>query len=351
MGPAMNLREVSFPGRIITENVGGNTTYGRALVDGIKTRGIRAEVIPPGSNFLHNIARENWKLIGRGPQNGSLVHFVADTGALIRSSQPVVTTVHGVASRWVEGVRGPAQEAVWRARVGRAIKCSDAIVTPSYSSAADIAHVFDVDPGTLTVIPHGIEHVSIGQSRPGISDALLAQIPTSYLLYVGNIEPRKNLLSLIRALELPNAKELPSLVIAGKPAWGFTEVMAAIERSSRVTYVGFVSDSDRAALMLNCDAFVFPSQYEGFGFPVLEALALGVPVVSSRRGSLSEVAGPAYEIVEPSASGIAEALIAAMSDSVWSREIKAQGPVWASKFTWDRSVASHLEVYERVVSS
>ncbi|MFJ6158854.1 glycosyltransferase family 4 protein [Pseudarthrobacter sp. NPDC092202] len=276
----------------------------------------------------------------------AVIHFVADTGPLLKPRAPSVVTVHGVASRWISTARNRVQESIWRARVGAAIRLSDRVITVSQSSADDIADVFDVSRDAISVIPHGIARSKFS-SGSNVSAELESMLPQEFILYLGNIEPRKNLIQLVRAVEENDA--LPILVIAGKPAWNYTESMDIISRARRTRYIGFVSDADRAALMKRCAAFVFPSLYEGFGFPVLEAMAAGAPVITTDRGSLKEVAGPARILEGTDNEAIGAGIEAALNDERWMRSAPSAGQAWAGSFSWEESVKQHINVYREVM--
>lgn len=339
---------VLFPERIIDRHVGGNTTYSRFIERGLIERGVATGRVPAGKNAAVTLFRET--LAGRqAGADGDLLHYVADTGPLLRTRRPSVVTVHGVASRWIKTVRTARQEAVWRSRVDRAITSTHAVITVSESSADDVSQVFGVDRASITVIPHGIE-VALPQTDE-MSRELRQKLPKEFLLYLGNIEPRKNLTSLVRSLEDPEVKALGlPLVIAGKPAWNAGESMRAIEESSSTIRVGFVSDDDRYHLMKTCTAFVFPSLYEGFGFPVLEAMQVGAIVITTRRGSLAEVAGPSFCIEDVTSEGIAAGVVSALSKEAADIEAaRLEGRAWANGFSWDASVEAHIDVYRSVM--
>lgn len=338
--------KILFPDRIVNRHVGGNTTYARALRDGLMNRGVEVGYIPSGRYAVTTALKET--LYGLKSGLG-ILHYSADTGPLVPTKGPSVTTVHGVASRWIDVARTPTQEWVWRRRVERAIKSTDALITVSESAADDISSTFNFDRQQITVIPHGIDATQYSQ-QASLSDETGQRIPPKYALYVGNIEPRKNLIELIRAFNRPEVRDLGMpLVIAGKPAWNFAQIMLEISRSDNVIYLGFVSDEDRIALMQQCAVFTFPSLYEGFGLPVLEAMAAGAPTVASRRGSLREVAGPAWEIEHLDAEGISSAIIAALSDGQWFHSVKNRGREWAKNFDWSDSIDMHLRVYAEVL--
>ncbi|WP_342022286.1 glycosyltransferase family 1 protein [Arthrobacter citreus] len=334
-----------MPARILDKHVGGNTTYARSLAAGLNDAGIEVGRMPAHSHPLMTMVSENFQAIKRGTK-GEVLHYVADTGPLVSCSRPSVLTLHGVASRWITTARNARQEAIWRGRVKRAVRSVDRIITVSESSADDISAVFDIDRQALSVIPHGID-VPMFSKKQEIDFDLFPKLPAAYALYVGNIEPRKNLVNLIRAFNDPRLRSTGvPLVIAGKPAWNHRETMELIESSDNVIYLGFVTDQQRVALMQNCALFIFPSLYEGFGFPVLEALAAGAVVASSDRGSLRDVAGPSLLLPGLDADGLAESIELALSDSRLREDCLRNGKRWADDFSWARSVAAHVAVYE-----
>lgn len=338
-----------MPGRILDRHVGGNTTYARTLADGLRARDVEVVSMPFSNNAIRTMLDET--RVGLERSSVDVLHYVADTGPLMSTNTPSVVTVHGVASRWISGVRGPAQEKLWRTRVSRAISSTDALITVSQSSAHDIAEIFDVSFDSIAVIPHGIDWASFESPVP-LSREVSDLIPTEFMLYVGNIEPRKNIPALVNAVASKKVRGfgLP-LVIAGKPAWNYGEAMSTIENSPDVIYLGFVSDDDRAALMQRCALFVFPSRYEGFGFPVLEAMAAGAPVLTSNCGALAEVAGPSRILKSVDTDAISSGISETLADSNWLASAALHGKEWSSSFSWAASVDAHLAVYRKVLEN
>jgi len=336
--------KIYFPNRVVAQPTGGNSTYAHELRRGLQALGVQVGVIPGrAGSALSPMTESVFGLLPLGAD--SVLHYSADTGPLVRSMVPSVVTVHGVASRWIDVARTPGQESRWRFRVSRALASVDRVITVSESSANDVASVFNVERGRITVIPHGVDHEKLGKPTR-ISDAIARLLPSRFVLYLGNIEPRKNLVELVRAFQVPEIRRSGvKLVIAGRRAWNFNESMDAILASDQVSYLDYVSDSDRVALMQSAELFVFPSLYEGFGMPVLEALAAGTPVVSSDRGALAEISGPAKVISDLTGSGIAAAILDGLSDSNWRSEIRVTGPEWARRFSWSTSVDAHLAEY------
>jgi glycosyltransferase involved in cell wall biosynthesis len=125
--------------------------------------------------------------------------------------------------------------------------------------------------------------------------------------------------------------------------------MEAIRNAKRTIYLGFVSDGDRAALMKSCTAFIFPSLYEGFGFPVLEAMAAGAPVITTDRGSLKEVAGPSWVLPSVDRESISHGIESALKDRTWMSTAGGRGRDWAECFSWDKSVSQHVEIYKELL--
>ncbi len=174
------------------------------------------------------------------------------------------------------------------------------------------------------------------------------------MLGVGSVEPRKNLVRTVEALALLRARGLPHhLVLAGAAYFGDGPVHSAIVRlglEDRVHVLGFVPDEDLPALYTLADAFVYPSLYEGFGIPVLEAMACGTPVAASNATAIPEVAGRAALLFDPTdVEAIAGALARLLDDDVTARRLRSDGQIQAARFSWERTARETLKVYRRVV--
>jgi alpha-1,3-rhamnosyl/mannosyltransferase len=176
-------------------------------------------------------------------------------------------------------------------------------------------------------------------------------VPDSYLLFMGTIEPRKNLLRLLHAAELAGSRIGP-LVIAGANGWGSDEVASRIhslQRAGRLTYLGYVPDEVRPALISGARAFVYPSLYEGFGLPILESMSCGVPVLASNVSSLPEVVGDAGVMVDPQdVDAIAAGMTRLWQDDALRRELAAKGLKRARSFSWERTASQTLSVYKQL---
>ncbi|MCU1396229.1 MAG: glycosyl transferase family 1 [Ilumatobacteraceae bacterium] len=282
-----------------------------------------------------------------------VVHFPSDTFLFPRIPKhiPVVSSVYGMASLSVPHVRTRMSETFWRFRVKSLTERSDVVITSSQKSADDLQE-FAATPIATRVIYLGVDHDLF---RPGEPDALLLSamaLPANFCLYVGNLDPRKNLIELIAAFETPQIRALGCpLVISGRPAWDADEILAAIARASNSIYLGRRSDEEVVSLMRASKAFVFPSLYEGFGLPVVEAMATGTPVICTSRGSLHEIASGAAQILSgPERDDIVDGLLALLPDEQKLRQFRSLGLERASRFTWEAAAASFFHVLNEVTS-
>jgi glycosyltransferase involved in cell wall biosynthesis len=210
-----------------------------------------------------------------------------------------------------------------------------------------------VDPGKLHVVP-------LASSMPtGTLDAdeVLARlkIPTPYVLFVGTLEPRKNLVRLVRAYRRVAANGFPhALVLAGPLGWHHESLMRelALRGPGDILMTGPLSDDERDAVFRAAEVFAYPSLYEGFGLPVVEAMARGVPTVVSTTSSMPEVAGDAAIGVDPrSVREIARAIESLLSDVDLADRMAARGRAQADRFSWDETARLTLEVYASVTGA
>ncbi len=241
----------------------------------------------------------------------------------------------------------------------RFLRRADAVITASESTRRDVVRWLHIPDGKLCVIYHGVNQAY----RPIADQAILTSVraryalPEGYLLYLGTIEPRKNLLTLLEAYQalIVQATPAPDLVIAGRKGWRFQPVfdrVQALGLDTRVHFTDWIADEDGPAVMNAARAFVYPSYYEGFGLPPLEAMACGVPVLCSNASSLPEVVGQSGLLLPPDdASAWAAALSRVLSDPQLSRDLRARGLAHARQFTWEATARQTLEVYQRVADA
>jgi glycosyltransferase involved in cell wall biosynthesis len=265
---------------------------------------------------------------------------------------PQVVTVHDLTllthPEWHE--RSKVAYFGWALR--RALRRAARVLCVSATTADDLLRVLHVDPGRVDVTPLGTD---LAPAPPDQVAAVRERLGLTrpYLLGLGTLEPRKDLPTLIAAFGTL-ARELPhDLVLAGLPGWGGGEVAAALAASGvaeRVRLAGYIPEQDKAALFTGAELFAYPSRYEGFGLPVAEAMACGVPVVTTTGGSLPEVAGDGAELVPPGDPGALAAAVRKLLDDTAAREeLVRRGRARAAQLSWDRCAALTAAAYRRVV--
>jgi glycosyltransferase involved in cell wall biosynthesis len=221
-----------------------------------------------------------------------------------------------------------------------AARRSDLIITVSEFTAGQVMSLLGVERARIRVIPHGVDALP---HEPAPREAMI--------LSVGALQARKNILRLIDAFERIDAPDW-RLVLAGSQGWGAPAIVERASTSSardRIDLLGFVSDRERASLYRRCGIFAFPSLDEGFGMPVLEAMAAGAPVLTSNRSSLPEVAGDAALLVDPyDTDAIAHGLRRLITQPPLRDMLIKLGAERAQEFTWERAVNSTWDVYREL---
>ena len=243
---------------------------------------------------------------------------------------------------------------VFQTLVRAARYTADAVLTVSASAAEDLGRYTGIPAHKFFVTPLGVHP----PTSPPPADLTLSRlgIRAPYLLYVGALHPRKNLGRVLAAFDLLRARgSAAQLVIVGPQSWGARDVLNLVTDRARenanVLFTGFLPDAALQALYRGARALVFPSLYEGFGLPALEAMAHGTPVISSATSSLPEVVGDAGLLVDPYlAPAIADAMHRLLQDEVLARRLGECGRIRARQFTWERTAQGTLEVYRKVLA-
>jgi len=229
---------------------------------------------------------------------------------------------------------------------------SDAIIAVSQSTASQVEQLLGVEPSRIHVVPHGSPHGS--PQDASVSTAAGAARRENLVLFVGVIQRRKNVGRLVKAFE-----RLPAgwrLALAGaSQGYGAAEELRAVEESPRradIDVLGHLTGEQLAALYARARIFAFPSLDEGFGMPILEAMAHGVPVVTSQSSAMPEVAGDAALLVDPlNIDQLAHALTRLAGDQQLRDDLIARGRARVPRFTWDSAVAQTWAVYEKVMGA
>jgi glycosyltransferase involved in cell wall biosynthesis len=229
-------------------------------------------------------------------------------------------------------------------QMGREIAIADAIVCVSESTRRDLLRYYQVDPGRAFAIPSGLGAPSVAEPMEGL--------PARYILFVSTIEPRKDLVTLIDAYERLRDRGVydGSLVVVGKVGWKSESVIPRLNGRG-IVHLDYLRAAQLATVYRKAEVFVFPSIYEGFGFPLLEAMTRGVPSIAARSSSLPEVGADAALYFEPrDVAGLTAQLERVLGDPALRAQLSAKGQARAAEFRWDRAAEETLAVLRRVAS-
>lgn len=284
-----------------------------------------------------------------------LLHLPWSTAPLPFPVVPTVFTIHDLIEFNLPGAYSASRMAYRRMTVPLSARKADHITTPSQSTKEDIIRLLGVQGGKITVIPNGVHP----RFHPLDRDSCKRQVAQRlgliepFILYVGQImHPHKNLVRLIQAFDrIKGEYSLPHrLLLAGKCHRSASPVLEAARQArhaSHIIFTGYVADDDLALLYNAADLFVYPSLFEGFGIPLLEAMASGCPVVTSNRSSLSEVAGDSGFLINPEDEwSIMKGIAAVLKDESLRKELIRKGLTRALTFSWEDSTRRLLAVYK-----
>lgn len=299
-------------------------------------------------------------------KQGVLTHLTAQQMATLLlfypALHPTIVTVHDIVpyltrDQYDQRAYRNRLEEVFDQLATSALKRADALIADSNFTRATVIRLLGYPEERVAVVPLGVDHtVFRPQLVPSDFDRRYGlDSRCRYVLYVGSENPRKNLLTLLRALALLR-QTLPDVCLIRVGATQYLSharvLQEWIERLNlidAVLHFPAVPDEDLVLFYNRADLFVFPSLYEGFGLPVLEAMACGTPVICSSAASLPEVAGDAAILVSPhSEKEIADGMIRALTDAGLRRELSARGVAQAQKFTWERTAEKTAHVYAQV---
>lgn len=243
-----------------------------------------------------------------------------------------------------------------RRRLPIMLRSAAMIITPTEAVKREVCARFKTDPKRIAVTPEAPRQ-TFSPMTPRESEDVRRrlEIENNFILFVGTIEPRKNLLTLVRAFDRihRDTPDCPQLVIAGGEGWLTRELHESIGRlgsSNRVRLTGYLNDEELRALYSSCKVFVYPSLYEGFGLPPLEAMACGAPVVAGRNAAHSETLAGNACLVDPlDEQALAKAISELLENENERRRLSLLGLDHAKKFSWEKTARLTLEVYQQVL--
>lgn len=320
----------------------------------LQHRDVRLRTLPLSDDWLARLWHRLRLPIPVEVVTGPLEVFYSPDFALPPTvgSTRTLLTVHDLSFMHHPGAFVPSLQRYLERVVPRSIYRADLVLADSAHTRADLTTLFDVSPEDVKVIYPGVDSRFQPEPEPGERDRLRERYGIGdepYVLSVGTLQPRKNYVRLIEGFIQFQAEMGPTarLLIAGGRGWLYDNILAEAQRHESVRLLGFVEDKDLPALYRGASLFAFTSLYEGFGLPVLEAMACGTPVVCSNTSSLPEVAGDSALLVDPhSPDELTEAMIRAFGEEGLQEEMADRGLAQAARFTWERSARQLLDVIE-----
>lgn len=270
---------------------------------------------------------------------------------------PAAATVHDLGYEYFPEAHPRRQLAYLRWSTQHNARVARQIFADSSATRDDLMRLYGTDAAKITVVYPGTDPDLSRIEDPAVvaTTSERYRIRQPYMLYLGTLQPRKNLVRLVEAFALSGLPfESYSLVLAGKTGWLAQSVLEAVARQpepirDRVLLPGYIDETDKAALLTGATALVFPSLYEGFGFPVLEAQACGTPVVCSNSSSLPEVAGEGAILVDPLDVGaLADAMRTLATDEALRSQLIAAGQANLARFSWDAAAEQVMSALEEI---
>jgi len=281
----------------------------------------------------------------------------------LRSPVPLVVTVHDLTTMLVPEYRRKNSAKFYNALVSASARGANHIITDSKASKAEIEQYLQIPEEKITSIYLAVSDDYQAQINQLVDMAVMRKydLPDFYVLYLGGYEIHKNVTTLLLAWTYVGqalGEDYP-LILAGSKPTAVSETYPDYEDYIRklgieeyVRWIGYVDEADKPILYRNAESFVFPSRREGFGLPVLEALACGVPVVTTTETSLPEVVGEAGFTVDPDdARGMAGAIISTVIQDNLAKELRQTAVAQAAKFSWEKTATDTLLVYDKVLAN
>jgi glycosyltransferase involved in cell wall biosynthesis len=320
-----------------------------------------AEVVAGPAAISHRPARLAWEQTGLpmvAQQVGAHVLHSPHYTMPLRSGRPVVVTVHDATFFTEPDLHSSVKATFFRSATRTALRRATRVVTPSKATRDELVRVLDADATKVDVAYHGVDqqmfHVPTETEKARVQ-ARLGLAGQSYIAFLGMLEPRKNVPGLIRGwVQACEGREVtPALVLAGGSGWDDTidATMAEVPSHLRVLRPGYLRFSDLPGYLGGAMLVAYPSYGEGFGLPVLEAMACGAAVLTTDRLSLPEVGGDAVAYTEPDVDAIARNLTALLDDPDRRAQLGQAGHTRSLEFTWAASAEAHMAAFARALET
>ena len=318
------------------------------------------EVVSGPTAISHRPARLAWEQTGLPLVAQSLgaevIHSPHYTMPL-HTQTPVVVTVHDATFFSEPTLHSAVRGAFYRSATRTAVRRAARVVVPSHSTRDELVRLLDADPERIDFAPHGVDNTTFHLADAAERERVVSRLglrDQRYVAFLGVLERRKNVPNLIRGwvAACEGRPDPPALVLAGSSGWDdeVDQACAEVPSGLRVLRPGYLRPADLAGLLGGATVVAYPSVAEGFGLPVLEAMACGAPVMTVNRLSLPEVGGDAVAYTEPDAESIGAGLKALLDDEPRRRALAAAGQVRAREFTWAASAEAHAETYRRAAA-
>jgi glycosyltransferase involved in cell wall biosynthesis len=327
--------------------------YGRLDVD--------ARIVPGPAAIAHRPARLAWEQTGLplvAQQVGAQVVHSPHYTMPLRAGRPVVVTVHDATFFTDAELHTSVKGTFFRSATRTALRRAARVLTPSQATRDELVRVLEADASRIDVAYHGVDQRTVRlptEDEKARVQARLGLAGQSYIAFLGMLEPRKNVPGLVRGWvqACQDRTDPPALVLAGGAGWDDTidATIAEVPSHLRVLRPGYLRFSDLPGYLGGAQVVAYPSHGEGFGLPVLEAMACGAPVLTTRRLSLPEVGGEAVAYTEPDPSSIAAALTSLLDDPDRRAELGSAGHERSLEFTWAASAEAHMAAYTRALES
>ena len=321
--------------------------------------GSGVEVVPGPPAISHRPARLAWEQTGLplvAQQVGARVVHSPHYTMPLRADVPVVVTIHDISVFTSPEMHGGAKGTFYRSATRTALRRATRCLVPSQATREELVRVLDADAAAVDVALHGVDPATFHVPDEGEIARLQARLGLlgqPYVAFLGMLEPRKNVPALIRGWvrACEGRAEPPDLVVAGASGWDdeVDVAVAEVPERLRVLRPGYLRFSDLPAYLGGAAVVAYPSHGEGFGLPVLEAMACGAPVLTTRRLALPEVGGDAVAYCETDAESIGRELAALLDDPDRRAELSKAALQRAAQFTWRAAAEAHLETYDRAV--